>query len=336
MATHYVRNKTRYVNWTDASGQRQRHPIGSVELISESDAEAACKAIEFELATGNPVLGLTTRRSTAPSWETFVERYNEWYEQQYPDNHWRVVWIIDKQFTPFFGLRRQIDGVTPELVEAWLKQRRASPGTMGLEVRTLKAMMSKAVEWKLLPYNPLTGVKAPRDLTSRPKEFYTTEDLQALYAASSGWHTAAWKLFANTGLRRNEAQHLRWTDVTDKAITVRSEKEARTKSGRWRHVPLGPGALEALRILRQDTRSTVLPVVTSDTITRQFQRDARRAGLKGNLHLLRHTFVSHMLMSGRSLFEVGRIVGHSNEYMTEHYAHLTPDYLQSAVQGMNL
>lgn len=325
------------LNWTHPqTGRRERRVIGDTRVVAESDARAALAALEYELATSNPVLNLGQRRAPGTPWATFIERYLAWHEQQYPDSHWRIRLIAERHLTPYLS-GFDLESLRPEHVEAYLATRHVRPGTSNKELRTLKAMLAKAVEWKLLPYHPITHVKGPRDTRSNPRQFYTSDELCHLYAVSSSGHVAIWKLLANTGLRRGEALHLKWSDVTATAITVRSTEEARTKSARWRHVPLSPGARTALSLLRGHGADFVLPEITPHALTRAFSRTLARAGLDGNLHLLRHTFISHLLMSGSaSLFEVGRIVGHSNEYMTEHYAHFTPDYLQSAVKGINL
>ena len=56
---------------------------------------------------------------------------------------------------------------------------------------------------------------------------------------------------------------------------------------------------------------------------------AKRAAGLGDLHLhnLRHSFASFLINSGRSLYEVQRILGHSSIAMTSRYSHLAQDTL---------
>jgi len=57
-------------------------------------------------------------------------------------------------------------------------------------------------------------------------------------------------------------------------------------------------------------------------ISAYFTRIVRKAGIDGkSFHCLRHSFVSRLATEGRSLKEIGKLVGHSNTETTEGYAH---------------
>ena len=57
---------------------------------------------------------------------------------------------------------------------------------------------------------------------------------------------------------------------------------------------------------------------------------------KITFHDLRHTFASQFIMSGYSIYELQKILGHTNITMTTRYAHFSPDYLQKSMQGFGL
>jgi DNA-binding transcriptional MerR regulator len=55
-----------------------------------------------------------------------------------------------------------------------------------------------------------------------------------------------------------------------------------------------------------------------------FRKLTRKAGLKGSIHILRHTFASHLVQAGVSLKVVKDLLGHSSMATTEIYAHVLP------------
>jgi site-specific recombinase XerD len=49
------------------------------------------------------------------------------------------------------------------------------------------------------------------------------------------------------------------------------------------------------------------------------------------MHDLRHSMASNMVNSGRSIYEVAKVLGHSQLKTTQRYAHLSQDTLLQAV-----
>ena len=53
--------------------------------------------------------------------------------------------------------------------------------------------------------------------------------------------------------------------------------------------------------------------------------------MKANFHTLRHTFASHLAMSGVDLNTIRELLGHKSFEMTMRYAHLSRDHKSRAV-----
>lgn len=339
MATLSTRGDSYVLSWTDpATGARQRRTIGSRTTHSESEAQAALKALEYELATGNTILKATPRTQRTVTFVELADRYLAWREEQYPDSQPGIELIVNKHLLPFFE-RQGIDSLSADDGEAYVAFRAKSvvPSTLNKELRTLKAVLNKAVEWKLITENPVQYVKGRQEIESAPVLFYTADEMQRIYSKAADYEHV-WRLMVNTGLRRSEALALRWEDCQLHAITVVSTTKSRTKSRKWRHVPLSPGARTALWELKNTCVSSpyVVPHITKMGLTKAFERALDAAGLDGSLHRLRHTFASHLVMAGRPLYEVQLLLGHANIKTTQQYAHLAPGYLQDAVKGVSL
>ncbi len=157
--------------------------------------------------------------------------------------------------------------------------------------------------------------------------------MRKLYRANPA-RAPLWLFMAHTGLRRGEIIGLEKSSVVAGRLLVESDPDktgaGRTKSGKWREVPLNCQARWALRHLPN-------PLVSAhkDTVSDWFKQDSERADIGGHLHRLRHTFCAHMVMAGVPLRRVQLLAGHADYATTEkYYAHLTPDGDELAVSKL--
>jgi site-specific recombinase XerD len=59
------------------------------------------------------------------------------------------------------------------------------------------------------------------------------------------------------------------------------------------------------------------------------------AGIQGlRVHDLRHSFATLAIQGGASLYDVSKLLGHSDISMTQRYSHVTEDNLQKATDNM--
>jgi site-specific recombinase XerD len=68
----------------------------------------------------------------------------------------------------------------------------------------------------------------------------------------------------------------------------------------------------------------------------RFIRACRAAGVEDfSLHDLRHTYASHLKMNGADLYDIQKLLGHSDPRMTQRYAHLGQDHLDAAASRLD-
>jgi len=262
----------------------------------------------------------------------FLPQYLSWHEIEYPSSHVRVNQIIEQHLAPFFDY--PIEAINQLELERYKAFRLTSkiapmPDTINKELRTLNAIINRAYKWELIDKLPIRELPIIRNLESKAVHFYTSDDLETLYSNSNDFHHI-WKFLANTGLRRTEYLNFNPSlNIRNDKLMIESKTDARTKSGKWRMIPLSIGAKEAMK-------HDYIYTGRGESLSRAFKKCRERAGLGGSLHSLRHTFASHLVMNNVPLRTVQVLLGHSKLEVTEKYAHLAPEYLADSVQTLNI
>ena len=107
-------------------------------------------------------------------------------------------------------------------------------------------------------------------------------------------------------------------------------------------VPLNDSAIDILNQLDTEgtfdhlfiNRQTEEPYTT---IHKVWGRLRKKAGSpKTRIHDLRHQYASFLVNSGRTLYEVQQILGHSDSKVTQRYAHLSSKSLQDAANSASV
>jgi integrase len=142
----------------------------------------------------------------------------------------------------------------------------------------------------------------------------------------------------NTGMRRGEVFKLRWRDV-DLAQQVLTVRSASAKSEKRRDIFLNAEALatlEAWRGMCDPDTDLVFPGDKGKALTstkRSWEAVLADAGIKGfRWHDLRHHFASKLAMAGVDLNTVCELLGHSDDKITQRYAHLAPSHKRKAIE----
>jgi integrase len=145
----------------------------------------------------------------------------------------------------------------------------------------------------------------------------------------------------STGCRLNEALQATWAQI-DRQNRVWRIPASNSKSKKVRSVPLNDSALEVLDELNTDGKIPHLFVNVRTgnpytTIMKVWSRLREKAGLRHlRIHDLRHQYASFLVSSGRTLYEVQQILGHSDPSVTQRYSHLDSKSLQAAANAASV
>lgn len=201
----------------------------------------------------------------------------------------------------------------------------------------LKALFTKAVEWKMLESSPAKPVEFLRGQEARTR-FLTAAEIEKLLDGASKRFRPLLTLALHTGMRKGEIFRLRWPDIDFQAriITVNV-----TKSGKRRSIPMDETLVETLRTLpSRFKQGVVFPSQTTGEaltdVSKIFPLLCDKVGLKDiHFHDLRHTFASHLVMSGVDIRTVQELLGHATMSMTMRYSHLAPEHRAKAVHFLD-
>lgn len=222
----------------------------------------------------------------------------------------------------------------------------------GLKYRTIerhRAAFSTFWRWlrleKIVTENPVEFLQLPKRPPPLPKwleesdlrKFAETPD-SSRFMAMRQRNECAWRLLALLGLRRSEVLNLRVRDVMlrDRLIAIRG-----SKADGERVLPL-PDALRGLlkaQIEGKAADDLVLPGIpggqwSPKAFRIQFNHHARRCGLPTWVtpHTIRHSYATHLVKRGVSIFDVQKMLGHKDIKTTLVYLHVSPDHLRGAAE----
>jgi integrase len=229
---------------------------------------------------------------------------------------------------------------TPPTGDLELDLKRTKAKRTGATVNRYLAALSsclnyavKSLEW--LERNPCERIKKPKENKGRVR-FLSDEERTALLAACKPHENLylAVILALSTGARQSEIMTLRYKQVDFQRKVIMLHE---TKNGESRALPL-VGAAFSLLQERAKVRNLIDDRIFPPTIkakksecldlNRPWRDALKRADIKDfHWHDLRHTAASYLAMSGVSLVEISKILGHRTMQMVSRYSHLSDGHI---------
>ena len=206
-------------------------------------------------------------------------------------------------------------------------------------------MLKKAVEWE-----DIDGLPCTVRLLPNPKKsmgFHDFEDYERLLKAAQRRGREALLMVllgGDAGLRLGEIVALEWRDIdlpTRRIIVERSDWCGHVtvpKGGRSRRLPMTQQLAAVLKAHRNLRSTRVLCLedgapITRDRVIKAIRGAQRSASLRqAGVHILRHTFCSHLAMKGEPARAIQELAGHADLSTTQRYMHLSPAATEDAIR----
>ena len=257
--------------------------------------------------------------------------------------------IYIRSFNLFISIcgDKDLANYTPRDVDVFKAKRlkSCSPTTVSIEFRSVKTAFNCAVRWEVLQSNPFAKCSLPRVPEKRPTCITPEEFLRLKNAAQEPLFKRLYELAVLTGMRLGEVENLEWKDVDleKKVIAVSNTETFLTKTGKMRVVPMSDRVHELLTEMKAEENCAYVFNYEHRKLNRSYVdhkfRDYRRAaGLAEDVtfHSLRHTFATWLVQKGVPIFEVQKLLGHSDIKVTQIYSHLAASDLHSAVNKLKI
>lgn len=337
--------RTYYVRYTDDRGKRYQHKLGDATLLKLSQARQLAQEIKSKVVLGeNPSEDKRIARQV-PTLATFIhERYLP-FVKVYKRSWSTDECLLRNHISPFLG-HLPLDKITKAAMVEVIHQHRTShkPASTNRVLILVRYLYNLAMQWDIpgVTQNPTKGIPQFQE-NNRRERYLNAGEAQALFQAiDSSPNPLLGPIVAMlllTGGRRGEVLKARWEDIHWEQKRWRIPLP---KTGEARHVPLSEQTLALLASRREATDS---PWVFANprtgkpfkSVFHSWDSARQRAGLPDlRLHDLRHSFASFLINAGRSLYEVQKLLGHTQVKTTQRYAHLSNATLLHASNEVGL
>ncbi|XEC97001.1 tyrosine recombinase XerC [Paenibacillus tarimensis] len=311
------------------------------------------------------------------TFERFIEEWKKKFVQIDLEEKTKDSYIFhsDKRIVPYFG-HMYMEKITTMHIMNFMESLYAPDARLDKKgplksasivynFRVLKSIFTKAVEWKVLKENPMTGIKKPKEDDVKEMEVYNEQEIKLLFEAleyESNQLRTLITMAITTGMRRGEMAGLEWKHINFDTghlyivNTVPKLKEGLPylklpKNKKPRRIAIPGSLMIELRLLHESrVLEKNLPVDLWEAekydfvfchpdgkpyepgwFTKKWIDFHRRHNLKPiRLHDLRHTSVSWMIYKKVHSEAIAKRVGHSNLKMMEIYGHIFESVDQAA------
>lgn len=246
----------------------------------------------------------------------------------------------------FLGQRvsSSLSTVTGRLLEEYktFAKTKREDNTINTEIKIFRVCFNHAVRWKYLRSNPANDVPMIRFVPKVP-DTYSEEEISKILKISPPPFDDIFRLFLQTGMRKEELRHLEVKDVLfdRNQIFIRAKGNFIPKTAEG-FIPMTSEARKILRkycdfaqngpVFRDSSGKMFAPRMFLDVI----QRAAKRLNIANpTIHRLRHSFCTHLLNRGVDIEIIRQLARHAKIQTTQRYLHLRTEHLQSSIEKIS-
>jgi site-specific recombinase XerD len=250
---------------------------------------------------------------------------------------------IIKNFSKFLQIQNIaiISQINCKIIEEYkiYRLKSVSQSSVNRELKCIKAIFTKALQWDYLLKDPLRTVKNFKTILKSPRFLSQQESEILIHQTNDDFYRTMIIIALYTGFRLAEIAALQWSDVdfVSEIISCNPKHGFTPKSNEFRTIPLNEHLRDYLLLKQAKPDDYIIPQkLHTNTLSHKLSAIIRQAKIKdATFHTLRHTFASRLIIAGVSLFTVSNLLGHANIKTTMIYAHLSKEHLKNSVDMLN-
>lgn len=336
--------KTFYFRFVNDRKEQKQKKIAEVRDISILQARQLADKYRSKLAMGEDPFTAKNALRDIPTIADFITNSYLPFVKTYKRSWDTDLSLIKNHILPNFG-KLYLDQFTKQHMIGFISKHLEThkPGSVNRVTILLRYIFNCAIRWEVsgISKNPTVGISLLEE-NNKKERFLTAAEANALIGALKHSENQMLQyiipMLILTGARKNEVLTAQWQDFN---LDQRVWRIPLAKSGKARHVPISDGVLTLLDSVPMHEGC---PYVFANPKTRKpyvsffasWHTARKSVGLSDvRVHDLRHSFASFLVNRGRSLYEVQRILGHTQIMTTQRYAHLSQDSLLAAVNEIS-
>lgn len=339
LETRSTGGKTYSFRYQDERGKTRQVKLADAVDVTLTQARALADKRRNQIAMGEDPLASKALLKLVPTVSAFIRDSYLPFVKSYKRS-----WITDEgllrnHVEPLWG-KRYLDEITKQDVIKLITDHRTThaPGSCNRLLILLRYLFNLSLKWGVpgTKSNPTHGIPLMEE-NNKKERYLTQTEAETLYEALGKSENQMLQFIVPmlilTGARKREVLDAKWEDFD---LERQAWRIPISKSGKARHVPLSDGALTILKSVPRTPKcdwvfanpKTGLPYASFYCSWNTARKQAGLADVR--VHDLRHSFASFLVNAGRSLYEVQKILGHTQIKTTQRYAHLSQDTLIEA------
>lgn len=332
--------KTYYFRYRDKRGRVRQLKLADVRDITLIQARTLADIKRADIAMGkDPSEEKRMLRQVLTVAQFLNDRYLPYVKT------YKRAWLADASYVrnhlvPTLG-HKYLDELTREDVLSFqdkMRQKGYALGTCNRCVVLLRYAMNLAIKWSEtgVGHNPTKDVPL-YTLNNMRERYLSNQEVEVLVESVRQSINPMLRyiipMLILTGTRKREVLDAKWEDINIPSMSWRIPV---TKSGKPRFVPISEAVV---RLLQEIPKIKGCPYIFANpktgkpyvSIFTAWDTARRKVGMEDvRIHDLRHSFASFLVNAGRSLYEVQRLLGHTQIKTTQRYSHLSHETLLEA------